>query len=80
MIGRSPVLAIVVPDLYRASVTFFHEHIKSIGPGRTVVVHLSTTGAKANIAVPVLEVVKARPLEGARLTRPLDGDEPWLGY
>lgn len=61
MTGQSPVLAIVVPDLYHVSVTFFHEHIKAIAPGRTVVVHLSTTRSNAKTTVPALEVVKARP-------------------
>ena len=59
MTKTRPVLAIVVPDLYHASVSFFHEHIAAILPGRTVVVHISTGGQKAQTDVPVLEIVRA---------------------
>lgn len=57
---KQPVLAIVVPDLYHASVTFFHEHIAAIAPGKTVVVHISTTGEKAKTDVPVIEIVRPK--------------------
>ncbi|WP_344698630.1 glycosyltransferase [Sphingomonas limnosediminicola] len=61
MENQRSVLAIVVPDLYHASVTFFHAHIASIWPGRTVVIHLSSTGEPARTDVPVLEIPAARP-------------------
>ncbi len=57
---KNAVLAIVVPDLIHASVTFFHEHIARIAPGRTVVVHLSSTGAAARTDVEVLEIPQVR--------------------
>lgn len=68
-VGRQvePVLAIVVPDLIHASVTFFHEHIAQIWPGRTVVVHLSTTGDAARTDVPVVEIVMPRAVAVPRL-------------
>src|SRR5690606_19087319 len=53
---RGEVLAIVAPDLFHASVTFFHEHIRSIWPGRTVVIHLSSPGEHASLDVPTLEL------------------------
>lgn len=56
-----PMLAIIVPDLFRESVTFFHEHIAHIAPGRTIVVHLSTTGEEAPTEVPTLEVPLSSP-------------------
>lgn len=62
-----PVLAIVLPDLIHASVTFFHEHIAAIWPGRTVVVHLSSTGERARTGVPVVEVAAPSPLPVPRL-------------
>ena len=60
MTDTRPVLAIVVPDLYHASVSFFHEHIAATLPGRTVVVHISSNGQKAETDVPVLEIERAR--------------------
>ena len=54
--SKEDVLAIIVPDLYHATQTFFHEHIAHIHPGKTVVVHLSSTGAPAMTDVPKLEV------------------------
>ena len=54
--SKQDVLAIIVPDLYHATQTFFHEHIAHIHPGKTVVVHLSSTGAPAMTDVPKLEV------------------------
>lgn len=65
--SAEPVLAIVVPDLFHASQTFFHEHIARIAPGRTVVLHLSATGAQAQTAVPVLELPAAKPWFGETL-------------
>ncbi|NTZ43962.1 glycosyltransferase family 4 protein [Altererythrobacter sp. SALINAS58] len=53
---KHEVLCIVVPDLFHATQTFFHEHIAKIAPGQTVIVHLSSTGAPAQTSVPVLEV------------------------
>lgn len=64
---REPVLAIVVPDLFHASTTFFHEHIAAIWPGRTVVVHLSSTGEPARTDVPVVEIAAPRLLPTPRL-------------
>ena len=53
---EAPVLGMVVPDLYHASTTFFHEHIAGIAPGRTVVVHLSSTGRPALTDTSTVEV------------------------
>jgi glycosyltransferase involved in cell wall biosynthesis len=58
MSENKPVLAVIAPDLYNESVTFFHNHIHSIFPNRTVVVHLSTHGTQAMLDVPVLEVAR----------------------
>lgn len=55
-LSERPVLALVVPDLFHATQTFFHEHIARIWPSRTVVVHFSSTGPPALTDVPVLEV------------------------
>lgn len=60
------VLAIVVPDLFHASVTFFHEHIAQINPGQTVVVHLSSTGAPAKTDVPVVEIAEPTSIAAPR--------------
>lgn len=56
MVPRKEVLCIVVPDLFHATQTFFHEHIANIALGQTVIVHLSSTGAPARTSVPVLEI------------------------
>ncbi|NVD44749.1 glycosyltransferase [Qipengyuania atrilutea] len=53
---QGKVLCIVVPDLFRITQTFFHEHIARIHPGKTVVVHLSSTGQEALTDVPVCEI------------------------
>ncbi|WP_228241634.1 glycosyltransferase [Porphyrobacter sp. GA68] len=54
--AQDQVLAVIVPDLFHATQTFFHEHIANIHPGRTVVVHLSSNSNRALTDVPVLEV------------------------
>lgn len=54
--AQHQVLAVIVPDLFHATQTFFHEHIANIHPGHTVVVHLSSNGNRALTDVPVLEV------------------------
>lgn len=64
---EKPMLAIVVPDLYHASVSFFHEHIARIAPGQTVVIHLSSTGASAATDAETLEIPQAREWRAPRL-------------
>ena len=54
------VLGLVIPDLYHSTGTFLHEHIANIVPGRSVVIHLSSTGQEAQTVAPVLEI-PARP-------------------